>query len=174
MTLEATVAGDTQEQQQGAEFVVVLDRSGSMQGTPWRQVQQALIKMLELTRSDENIKVRALAYNYDSAFLHLSGDTKMDKRTIEEIRATGSTNFVAVFQDLAKIFKGEAEEKPQKKRLSFMKKTKASVNDESKPRQNPSKAYFIFFMTDGEDTCNNEKALMAAKEKLQTEIECSG
>ena len=175
MTLEATVAGDAQEQQQQeAEFVVVVDRSGSMQGTPWRQVQQALIKMLELTQSDEKIKVRALAYSYDSAFLTLSGDAKMDKRTIEEIRATGSTNFVAVFQDLGKIFKGEAEEKPQKKRLSFMKKTKASVNDESKPKQNPSKSYFIFFMTDGEDTCNNEKALMAAKEKLQTEIECSG
>ena len=123
MTLEATVAGDAQEQQQQqqeAEFVVVVDRSGSMQGTPWRQVQQALIKMLELTRSDEKIKVRALAYNYDSAFLTLTGDAKMDKRTIEEIRATGSTNFVAVFQDLGKIFKGEAEEKPQKKRSSFI------------------------------------------------------
>ena len=41
MTLEATVAGDAQEaqQQEGAEFVVVVDRSGSMQGTPWRQVE---------------------------------------------------------------------------------------------------------------------------------------
>ena len=40
MTLEATVAGDAQEQQQQeAEFVVVVDRSGSMQGTPWRQVE---------------------------------------------------------------------------------------------------------------------------------------
>merc|ERR1712061_978755 len=106
-------------------------------------------------------------------FLTLTGDAKMDKRTIEEIRATGSTNFVAVFQSLGKIFKGETEEKPQKKRLSFMEKTKASVNDESKPKQNPSKSYFIFFMTDGEDTCNDQKQLMAAK-KLQTEIECSG
>ena len=29
-----------------AEIIVVVDKSGSMQGTPWKQVQSALIKML--------------------------------------------------------------------------------------------------------------------------------
>ena len=60
----------------------------------------------------------------------------------------GSTNFVSVFQTLGKMFR-------------------------SKDHDN-TKSYFIFFMTDGEDTVNNEKEIMAAKEKLQTDIEESG
>lgn len=35
----------------------------------------------------------------------------------------------------------------------------------------PSKAYSIFFMTDGQDTCNSPKMIMDAKEKLQTVME---
>ena len=37
-----------------------------------------------------------------------------------------------------------------------------------------NKSYSIFFMTDGEDTCNEKLQIMAAKETLQTEIETSG
>ena len=78
-----------------------------MQGVPWAQVQQALIKMLELTRTDARIKVRALAYNYESSFLDLTGDTSIDTGTIKAVRATGSTNFVGVFEELGKLFKSE-------------------------------------------------------------------
>ena len=31
------------------EFIVILDRSTSMQGKPWKQVQDAMVQMLELT-----------------------------------------------------------------------------------------------------------------------------
>jgi len=149
MTLEATVEDDQDTRSEDAEFVVVVDRSGSMQGVPWAQVQQALIKMLELTRTDARIKVRALAYNYESSFLDLTGDTAIDTNTIKAVRATGSTNFVGVFEELGKLFKSENSKES-------------------------NKSYSIFFMTDGEDTCNEKLQIMAAKEKLQTEIETSG
>merc|ERR1711874_681804 len=80
-----------------AEFIVVVDRSGSMGGTPWAQVQQA-------------------------------GDEETDKRTIQGFRASGSTSFVSTFNRLGEIFSDE--------------------------KQDPSKTYFVFFMTDGNDTCS--------------------
>ena len=148
LKLEAWIEDDTKEKSQEAEFVVIVDRSGSMQGTPWQQVQQALIKMLELTKTDANINIKSIAYNHASSFLNLTGDTKVDSKTINEIRATGSTNFVSVFNELSMMFKDK--------------------------KQDPTKPCFIFFMTDGEDTCNDEKQLMVAKEKLQTDIEHFG
>ena len=41
---------------QKAEIIVVVDKSGSMGGTPWKQVQSALIKMLDITRGVNNCK----------------------------------------------------------------------------------------------------------------------
>ena len=128
MTLEATVADEQDTRSEDAEFVVVVDRSGSMQGVPWAQVQQALVKMLELTRTDARIRVRALAYNYESSFLDLTGEPGIDTSTIKAVRATGSTNFVGVFEELGKLFKSE-----------------------NKKENKSNKSYSIFFMTDGED-----------------------
>ena len=39
---------------QKAEIIVVVDKSGSMGGTPWQQVQSAMIKMLDITRGVNN------------------------------------------------------------------------------------------------------------------------
>merc|ERR1711953_290156 len=131
-----------------AEFIVVVDRSGSMGGTPWAQVQQALVQMIRMTKQDGNIKMRALAYNSDTTEVQLTGDEETDKRTIQGFRASGSTSFVSTFNRLGEIFSDE--------------------------KQNPSKTYFVFFMTDGNDTCSNARQIMAEKEKLQTQIEKFG
>ena len=55
--------------------------------------------------------------------------------------------FLAVFKELEKIFQNE--------------------KDSAVP-------YYIFMMTDGEDTCNNNAEIMLAKEHLQTCIERFG
>jgi len=148
MKLEAWTIDETNGKSQDAEFIVIVDRSGSMGGKPWEQVQQALIKILELTKNEANINVKTISYNHVAQFLQLSGDTNSDTKTINAIRSSGSTNFVDVFEKLSNMFKSKEID--------------------------PSKAYFIYFMTDGEDTCNNEKEIMKAKEKLQTDIELSG
>ena len=90
MKLEATVEETNDDEGRDAEFIVIVDRSGSMQGKPWSQVQSALIKMLELTRTDSRINVRSIAYNHSSSFLNLTGDIKIDSKTIKDIRATGN------------------------------------------------------------------------------------
>jgi len=148
MHLEAELPAEKEAKTQEAEFIVVVDRSGSMNGTPWKQVQGGLNKMLDLTRTQGNIKTTAVAYNHEATRVKLTGEAQVDKATIKSIRSSGSTNFVAVFKDLSTIF--------------------------NKERNDSSKAYFVFFLTDGLDTCNNQREIMAEKEKLQTHIEKFG
>ena len=148
MHLEAEIPAEKEAKTQEAEFIVVVDRSGSMNGTPWKQVQEAMNKMLDLTRTQGNIQTTAIAYNHETMQVKLTGEAKVDRATIKGIRASGSTNFVAVFKDLSKIF--------------------------SDKKKDASKSYFVFFMTDGLDTCNNPREIMAEKEKLQTQIEKFG
>jgi len=147
--LEAEVpAGKEQEEVKEAEFIVVVDRSGSMNGTPWRQVQGALGKMLELTKNQENIRCRVITYNHNAELLALTTNISTDRAQIQAIRAGGSTSFVSVFRQLSKIFKDKKE--------------------------NSNKAFFVFFMTDGEDTCSSPKEIMKEKELMQTDIEKFG
>jgi len=150
MTIEAEIPiqDEKDEKPQEAEFIVVVDRSGSMGGTPWAQVQQALVKMIRMTKSDGNIQMKVLAYNHDTTDVQLTGDIGTDERTIKGFRASGSTSFISTFRRLGKIF--------------------------SDKKQDPNKTYFVFFLTDGNDTSNEPREIMAEKEKLQTEIEKFG
>ena len=89
-----------------------------------------------------------MSYNHEASHLPLSGEAQVDKASIEKIRAGGSTSFVAVFKQLSAIFKDKSEDS--------------------------SKAFFVFFMTDGEDTVSSPKEIMQQKEMMQTEIEKFG
>merc|ERR1719210_2192383 len=121
----------------------VVVRGGSMQGTPWKQVQGALCKMLDLTRDQGNIRIRVISYNQEASQVALTGESQVDKASIDKIRASGSTSFVAVFKHLSAIFKDKTED--------------------------ASKAFF--FMTDDEHTVRSPKEIMQQKELMQTDIE---
>ena len=89
-----------------------------------------------------------MSYNHEASHLPLTGEAQVDKASIEKIRAGGSTSFVAVFKQLSAIFKDKSED--------------------------ASKAFFVFFMTDGEDTVSSPKEIMQQKEMMQTDIEKFG
>ena len=89
-----------------------------------------------------------ISYNHEASHLPLTGEAQVDKASIEKIRAGGSTSFVAVFKQLSSIFKDKSED--------------------------ASKAFFVFFMTDGEDTVSSPKEIMQQKEMMQTDIEKFG
>jgi len=89
-----------------------------------------------------------MSYNHEASHLHLTGEPQVDKASVEKIRAGGSTSFVAVFKQLSSIFKDKSED--------------------------ASKAFFVFFMTDGEDTVSSPKEIMHQKEMMQTDIEKFG
>ena len=94
------------------------------------------------------LRVRVISYNHEASHLPLTGEPQVDKASIEKIRAGGSTSFVAVFKQLSSIFKDKSED--------------------------ASKAFFVFFMTDGEDTVSSPKEIMHQKEMMQTDIEKFG
>lgn len=102
LTLEFTEkAQNVDEKSRDAEFIIVVDKSGSMQGTPWRQVQEALIKMLHITNSDARISVKALAYNHCATLLDITGDINIDSKNIQEIRSGGNkymTHYISIVQ----------------------------------------------------------------------------
>ena len=98
--------------------------------------------MLDLVKTNNHCQ--AIAYNQSAQKLPLLEDREENLKLIQGTRAGGSTNFVAVFKLLEKIFQTEAK-------------------DVTTP-------YYIFMMTDGNDTCNNKKEILTAKEHLQTAI----
>ena len=78
------------------------------------------------------------------------------------IRSGGATSFVAVFNLLRGYLKGEADhqkEKPGllKKLLPGSSKEKATEVGDHKKKKNK---IFVFFMTDGCDTCSDPKSIM--------------
>merc|ERR1712004_418732 len=74
--LDAEIPDQGNKKVQEAEFIIVVDRSGSMQGTPWKQVQGALCKMLDLTRDQGNIRIRVISYNQDASQVALTGESQ--------------------------------------------------------------------------------------------------
>ena len=77
------------------------------------------------------------------------------------IRSGGATSFVAVFNLLRGYLKGEADhqkEKPGllKKLLPGSSKEKATEVGDNKKKNK----IFVFFMTDGCDTCSDSKSIM--------------
>ena len=73
MTLESTVkVADfpwlQNIQDEEVEFLVILDRSSSMSGKPWKQVQDAMIKILDLTRVRATCKRRKNEFSFK--FIH--------------------------------------------------------------------------------------------------------
>ena len=97
--------------------------------------------MLDLIRRQGNLKTKAIAYNHGTTQLRVTGTEEIDKAAITSLRASGSTNFVAVFKNLANIFDAESKDS--------------------------SKSYFVFFMTDGLDTCNEQREIMAGKKNFR-------
>ena len=93
-------------------------------------------------------RLRVISYNRKASHLPLTGDVQVDQASIENVRAGGSTSFVAVFRELSSIFKDKSED--------------------------VSKAFSVFFMTDGADTVSSPKEIMEQKEMMQNDIENFG
>jgi hypothetical protein len=87
---------------QNAEIIVVVDNSTSMRGTPSKQVQSALIKVLDITRNVTNCRV--ILYNQFATEIKLTGIKDLDESTINSITVRGGTSFVEAFKELGKIF----------------------------------------------------------------------
>lgn len=110
-------------------FIIVVDKSGSMRGDPWKQVQTALIHILGITKSNQLIKTIIITYASTAQVL-----TNPDTLKIKSMTAGGGTNFINSFKQVDSVLKQYINNK----------------ND--KNSSNRIKNISVLFLTDGEDT----------------------
>eukprot|EP01084_Bolivina_argentea_P002250 4158_1 len=80
-------------------FIMVVDKSGSMSGSPWRQVQTALIHIMGITKSHSHlIKTEIITYSSYAQIL-IAPTTN----SIKNMYAGGGTNFQNAFKKIDEI-----------------------------------------------------------------------
>lgn len=78
-------------------FIAVVDRSGSMSGAPWRQVETALLHMLALTKDNPNVKFVIVAYDSNAQSYPMTGIHEHNLQTIRTMFTGGGTMFTAAY-----------------------------------------------------------------------------
>ncbi|XP_071158558.1 uncharacterized protein [Mytilus edulis] len=107
-------------------LIVAVDTSGSMGGSPIRQVKTALHELLSQTIPCSDIKTDVISYNSQVSLLELNTENYQEK--VDELKASSMTNFIIVFDKLDTLL--------------------------SKYEHSYDRA-IVVFMTDGQDTANN-------------------
>lgn len=84
-------------------FIAVVDKSGSMAGQPWIQVQSALIHMLSVASLNQNIKL--IIITYDSVANIVDTICSLDEQCsrIRNIGANGGTVFRSAFDKIKTV-----------------------------------------------------------------------
>ncbi|XP_019645932.1 PREDICTED: uncharacterized protein LOC109486537 [Branchiostoma belcheri] len=107
--------------------IVAADKSGSMAGNPWRQVQQALVYMIgDVASVNPSVALDVVIYNDKASVLQYAGSYQ---EAVNGVRADGMTSFAAAFGCIKDCLKTEIQGTPVSKTV-------------------------VVFMTDGADTCN--------------------
>jgi ankyrin repeat protein/uncharacterized protein YegL len=84
-------------------FIAVVDASGSMSGNPWEQVRSALIHMTSIMFSG-SAKMEIIKYESSAQVIKFSNLVDA-LQTIRGLKASGGTNFMAAFQEVAKLIR---------------------------------------------------------------------
>lgn len=120
----------------------VLDRSGSMAGNPWKQVQSALIHILSLARSRDHVKIVLIAYNSISEIINVPEAEDAMVQTINCLQSGGGTNFTSAFDKIIEV-------------INTMKNMDSIT---------------VSFLTDGQDQSNDRVTLVNNFKNKLTEI----
>ena len=81
-------------------FIAVIDKSGSMAGSSWVQVQEALIHMLSLASNNNNVKLKIITYDSYANIVDTSGTLEQQRNRIKNISAGGGTTFRSAFSKI--------------------------------------------------------------------------
>ena len=90
-------------------LVLILDKSGSMAGNPWNQVQTAVTHILCLSKTLYTVKTKVIVYDSSARLLNVGGTEEQIKNTINSISAGGGTNFRSAFACLDELLEDELE-----------------------------------------------------------------
>ena len=84
-------------------FIAVVDRSGSMGGAPWKQVETALLHIMSLSRNTPFVKIVIIAYDSNAEIINTSGTEADVHRVIRNMFTGGGTNFRAAFTKVKEV-----------------------------------------------------------------------
>ena len=96
----------TQVSEETVEFVLILDRSSSMSGQPWSQVQTAMSKIVEMVKGNQRIRTKIMVYNDSAQFLKSTGEgAAIEVKTIRDyLRISFYRSYFSVFRTSGKIW----------------------------------------------------------------------
>lgn len=89
-------------------FILVVDRSGSMSGTPWNQVEIALKHILILAKSNPFVKTAVVAYDSNAEIINIPNDDEAMMRVIKTMYTGGGTNFSAAFTKVGQVLQQQS------------------------------------------------------------------
>jgi len=84
-------------------FIGVVDQSGSMAGSAWRQVQTALLHIDGLTRSNPLVKTVIITYQSHAQILNTNGSAQEVRQRIMATHAGGGTIFRGAFEQVKDV-----------------------------------------------------------------------
>jgi ankyrin repeat protein/uncharacterized protein YegL len=83
-------------------FVMVADKSGSMSGKPWEQVESAILHIIGTTQTS-NMDSALILYDSDATVVDIKNVTRAN---IRQLFTSGGTNFHAAFQKVGQVLRG--------------------------------------------------------------------
>lgn len=147
-------------------FILVADNSGSMAGTAWNQVKDALHFITSRGRENPMVKVKLIVYNSSAQVIELKDNEIDDNITIGNLRAGGGTSFRSAFNmihSVLKFYKCSDDDNTTTSGESTLRSAFNMIHNVLRTSDENSKInvsnVMIMFLTDGEDMSQNRLEL---------------
>ncbi len=136
-------------------FIPVMDRSGSMSGNPWRQVQAALRHIVALASTNPLVEVDVIAYESYAQIVNLGHSLDTARNAIDSLNAGGGTNDRSAFDKVSELLNRYHYSGPS--------------NIPCPPYKTEVGSITIVFLTDGcSDGLNDDASRYARANELRT------
>jgi len=98
-------------------FIAVCDRSGSMSGAPWAQVEGALLHMIALANTSKLVDIAVVMYDSGAEIINVQNVTKAN---IRSLFTGGGTNFDAAYDKMFEVLRGSGGGRYSSAVVAFM------------------------------------------------------
>ena len=109
-------------------FIAVVDRSGSMSGAPWKQVETALIHIMALTHNNPSVRTIIIGYNSSAAIIDTTGTLAEAQDAIRHAFTGGGTMFTSAFEKVKAVLDSQAARDVSSITVAFMTDGQAGDN----------------------------------------------
>jgi ankyrin repeat protein/uncharacterized protein YegL len=132
-------------------IICAVDKSGSMAGSSWKQVQTALIHIMGLAKTNKLVKVVIIAYDSNASEINTTGSAENVQGRIAALKAGGGTNFKAAFNQIEEVLSNFTCS--DAKELQYVENNVSNVT--------------IAFLTDGQSSGNRDELVAEFKDLIQ-------